>query len=57
MWLLEEVAGRIARVRDYGFCPDLVRLVAEECGVPSRAVGYRYRPGIYRDPEHPGSSA
>jgi RNA polymerase sigma-70 factor (ECF subfamily) len=49
VWLVEEADGRVARIRDYGFSPDLVRWVADHCRVPFRAVGYRFRPGIYRD--------
>jgi RNA polymerase sigma-70 factor (ECF subfamily) len=49
VWLIEESAGRIARIRDYCFSPDLVRFVADACGVRFRPVGYRFRPGVYRD--------
>jgi RNA polymerase sigma-70 factor (ECF subfamily) len=49
VWLVEESDGRVARIRDYCFSPDLVRWVAEHCRVPFHAVGYRFRPGVYRD--------
>ena len=55
VWLVEESGGRVARIRDYCFSPDLVRFVAEECRVPFRMVGYRYRPGVFRGA--PASSA
>jgi RNA polymerase sigma-70 factor, ECF subfamily len=40
---IEEDAGRIARVRSYGFCPEVVRAVGEELGV-------RVLTGLYRAP-------
>lgn len=49
LWLLEESDGRVARITDYCFCPDLVRWVGDHVGEPSRGVGYRYRDGIYDD--------
>ncbi|MGH0032087.1 MAG: sigma-70 family RNA polymerase sigma factor [Myxococcota bacterium] len=39
----DEHAGRIARLRSYGFCPEVVRAVAAELGVPAWT-------GIYRAP-------
>jgi RNA polymerase sigma-70 factor (ECF subfamily) len=39
----EEDAGRIARIRSYGFCPEVVRAVGEELGV-------RVLTGLYRAP-------
>lgn len=50
VWLIEESDGRVSRVRDYCFSPDLVRWVAEREGLPFRPVAYRFRPGVYRDP-------
>jgi len=47
VWRLEEADGRIARVQDYCFCPDLVGHVAESFGLPWRTVGYRFRPEAY----------
>lgn len=49
IWLIEESDGRVARIRDYCFSPDLVGWVAEHCRLPFRSVGYRFRPGVYRD--------
>lgn len=42
VWRFETDDGRIERVRDYGFCPDLVAWVGTEIGRPTRAVGYRF---------------
>ncbi len=39
---LEEVEGRIARLRGYAFCPETLRAVAETLGVPVRTGLYRY---------------
>jgi RNA polymerase sigma-70 factor (ECF subfamily) len=39
----DEDAGRIARIRAYGFCPDTVRAVGEALGLPVRT-------GLYRAP-------
>jgi len=50
VWLVEESDGRVARIRDYCFSPDLVRWVADHLGLPWRPVGYRFRPGVYVDP-------
>jgi RNA polymerase sigma-70 factor (ECF subfamily) len=50
VWRFEEQDGQIARVRDYGFCPDLVHWVAEHFAVPFRPVGYRFRERIYERP-------
>ena len=41
---LEEEAGRIARIRSYGFCPDTIRAIGEELGLPVHT-------GLYRAPE------
>lgn len=49
VWRFEEEDGAIARVRDYGFSPDLVEHVARHLGLPFRRVGYRFRPGFFRD--------
>ena len=35
---------RVASVRLYFFCPDVVADVCGELGVPCRSNGYRYRP-------------
>jgi RNA polymerase sigma-70 factor (ECF subfamily) len=37
---LEEVDGRIARIRCYCFCPDTLRLVGEHLGIPALARPY-----------------
>lgn len=42
VWCFETNDGRIARVRDYGFCPDLVAWVGSQTDRPSRSVGYRF---------------
>jgi len=55
VWRFEEADGRIARIKDYCFCPDLVRHVAEQVGLPSRAVGYRFRPGLFSDSNKSGA--
>jgi RNA polymerase sigma-70 factor (ECF subfamily) len=39
----DEQDGRIARIRSYGFCPDTIRAIAEQLGVPAYT-------GIYRAP-------
>jgi RNA polymerase sigma-70 factor (ECF subfamily) len=39
----DELDGRIARVRSYGFCPDTIRAIADSLGVPAWT-------GIYRAP-------
>jgi hypothetical protein len=39
----EEQAGRIARIRSYGFCPETIRAIGE-------MLGLRVRTGIYRAP-------
>ncbi len=41
VWRLQEEDGLVARVRDYGFCPDLVTHVADHFELPCRPVGYR----------------
>jgi RNA polymerase sigma-70 factor (ECF subfamily) len=40
VWRFDEVEGRIARVRDYGFCPDAVGAVAVALGHPHRSIGH-----------------
>jgi RNA polymerase sigma-70 factor (ECF subfamily) len=40
----EEQEGRIARIRSYGFCPDTIRALGEELGLPVHT-------GLYRAPE------
>lgn len=42
IWRFETDDGRIARVRDYGFCPDLVDWAAIETGLQSRRPPYRF---------------
>ena len=39
----EEDAGRIARIRDYSFCPETAALVVSH-------LGEQYRGGLYRPP-------
>jgi 8-oxo-dGTP pyrophosphatase MutT (NUDIX family) len=41
---LETVDGKIARLRSYTFCPDAIREVAEELGLPLGPVFYSFRP-------------
>lgn len=43
VWRLEEDDGRVARIRDYCFSPDLVRWVADALDVPARFIGYNFR--------------
>jgi RNA polymerase sigma-70 factor (ECF subfamily) len=46
---LEEEDGRIAGLRSYSFCPETMRAVAEELGLPVRTGIYRYptpQPGV-----------
>jgi RNA polymerase sigma-70 factor (ECF subfamily) len=40
----DEQEGRIARIRSYGFCPDTIRALGEELGLPVYT-------GLYRAPE------
>jgi RNA polymerase sigma-70 factor (ECF subfamily) len=47
VWLIEEDDGRISRVRDYGFSPDLITWIADHVGEPARCVGYRLKPLTY----------
>jgi RNA polymerase sigma-70 factor (ECF subfamily) len=51
---LEEEAGRVARIRDYGFCPETTEIVAGAFGIQARGGLYRYptpEPGKrYGDP-------
>ncbi|MEM9624004.1 MAG: RNA polymerase sigma factor [Pseudomonadota bacterium] len=42
VWRLEASNGYIARIIDYGFAPDLIRWVADTCGLPCRTIGYRF---------------
>lgn len=42
---LEEVEGRIARIRCYCFCPDTLRMLGEHLGLPALAKAYR-TPGV-----------
>jgi RNA polymerase sigma-70 factor (ECF subfamily) len=42
IWRFETEGGRIARVRDYGFCPDLVVWAAAETGLQARRAPYRF---------------
>jgi RNA polymerase sigma-70 factor, ECF subfamily len=54
---LEEEDGKVARLRAYGFCPEVVREVGETLGLPVRTGFYRYptrAPGV---PYEPGSPA
>lgn len=39
---LEEEDGRVSRMRSYGFCPETMREIGEELGVPVRTGIYRY---------------
>ncbi|MEN8161275.1 MAG: RNA polymerase sigma factor [Myxococcota bacterium] len=39
---IEEVDGRIARLRGYAFCPETMREVGERLGLPVRTGLYRY---------------
>lgn len=47
VWLIEENDGRVSRIRDYGFSPDLTKWVAAHLRVPARTVGYRLREDSY----------
>jgi len=49
VWRFEEEDGRIARVRDYGFSPDLVSHVADILRLPFRPVAYRFKPDVYEE--------
>ena len=51
VWRLEEDDGRVARIRDYCFCPDLLRWFAERLGAPVRCFGYRFRDHLNEFPE------
>jgi RNA polymerase sigma-70 factor (ECF subfamily) len=52
---LEEEEGRVARLRSYAFCPETLRGVAEDLGLPVRTGLYRYPTpepgGAYAAPE------
>jgi RNA polymerase sigma-70 factor (ECF subfamily) len=53
VWRIEEEDGCIARLRTYGFCPETVREVGHELGLPVLTGLYRYptpAPGRYYDP-------
>jgi RNA polymerase sigma-70 factor, ECF subfamily len=53
VWRIEEEEGRIARLRSYGFCPETIREVGRELGLPVLTGLYRYptpEPGRYYDP-------
>jgi len=39
---VEEVEGRIARLRGYAFCPETMREVGEQLGLRVRTGFYRY---------------
>jgi RNA polymerase sigma-70 factor (ECF subfamily) len=56
---LEEVDGRILRIRGYAFCPETMREVAAALGLPLRTGLYRYPTpapgGTYRAPTGAGS--
>ncbi|MGO9607963.1 MAG: sigma-70 family RNA polymerase sigma factor [Candidatus Binataceae bacterium] len=40
---LEEEDGRVARIRDYSYCPETLSEVAAELGLPVRTHGYRHQ--------------
>jgi len=42
VWRFEEENGRIAYVRDYGFCPETVAEVARALGLRARSLGHRF---------------
>jgi RNA polymerase sigma-70 factor (ECF subfamily) len=57
---LEEEEGRVARLRAYGFCPEVVREVGEALGLPVRIGPYRYptrAPGVSYEPGSPAGGA
>lgn len=57
IWRFESDDGALARVTDYGFCPDLVRHVAEDLDVPFGFVGYRFATASYRrQPSSPSAA-
>ena len=41
LWRFEEEDDRIARIRDYCFCPETVAEVTSSFGLPHRSLGYR----------------
>jgi hypothetical protein len=41
IWRLEEVDGRVSRIRDYCFCPETLEAFAEIFNVPVYTCGYR----------------
>jgi RNA polymerase sigma-70 factor (ECF subfamily) len=50
VWRIEEEEGRIARLRTYGFCPETIREVGQELGLPVLTGPYRFpapAPGSY----------
>jgi RNA polymerase sigma-70 factor (ECF subfamily) len=47
VWLVEEDDGRVSRVRDYGFSPDLTQWIAEHINETPRSVGYRLKENTF----------
>jgi RNA polymerase sigma-70 factor (ECF subfamily) len=57
---LEEEEGRVARLRAYGFCPEVVREVGAALELPVRTGPYRYptrAPGVSYEPGSPAGGA
>ncbi len=53
VWRFESDGERLSAVKDYGFCPDLVRHVAERVGVTPGQIGYRFEHASYGPgPQH-----
>ncbi len=48
IWRFEADEGELIRVRDYGFCPELVSWVAAELELPFNKVGYRLHENSYQ---------
>jgi len=42
VWRFEGEEGRIHRVQDYCFCPDLVAWIGHQAGLPTRSAGYQF---------------
>jgi RNA polymerase sigma-70 factor (ECF subfamily) len=42
VWRCETVDGRLTRIRDYFFCPEVVAEIAADWAVPTVLHGYRY---------------
>jgi RNA polymerase sigma-70 factor (ECF subfamily) len=42
VWRCETVDGRLTRVRDYFFCPEVVSEIAASWSAPTALHGYRY---------------